>query len=48
MAFVDDSAVAPSLVIVHGVMSDYAGQPILQQEVIDEFIDVVKSYKSVR
>jgi hypothetical protein len=48
VAFVDDSAVAPSLVIVHGVMSDYAGQPILQQEVIDEFIDVVKSYKSVR
>lgn len=44
--FVEDAAASPSFVVVHGAQGDYARQPVLHKEVLDDFLEVLKSYKS--
>lgn len=46
IAMIDDPAVSPSFTIVHGAMGDYVREPVLHKEVLDDFVEVVKSYKA--
>jgi hypothetical protein len=45
VAFVDDP-VRPYLAIAHGTQGDYWRDPVLNREVLDAFLAVVRSYKS--
>ena len=45
VAFIDDP-VRPYLAIAHGTQGDYWREPVLNKEVLDAYLAVVRSYKS--